>query len=48
VHLYVPPGRNAHALHALLRLAARRFGLEVGNVAEIHDPSPAPTKGDPR
>jgi len=33
-----PPGRNAHALYALLRLAARRFGLEVGNVHEIHDP----------
>jgi hypothetical protein len=47
VRLYVPPGRSAHALHALLRLAAKRFGLEIGNVDEIHDP-PAPTKGDPR
>jgi hypothetical protein len=28
----------AHALYALLlRLAARRFGLEVGNVHEIHE-----------
>jgi hypothetical protein len=44
VRLYVPPGRNAHALYALLRLAARRFGLEVANVHEIHDP-PAPTQG---
>ena len=26
------------ALYALLRLAARRFGLEVGKVHEIHDP----------
>jgi hypothetical protein len=43
VRLYVPPGRNVHALHALLRLAARRFGLEVGNVHEIHELR-APTK----
>jgi hypothetical protein len=44
--LYIPPGGDAHALYALLRLAAQRFGLEVGNVHEIHEPPPAPTKGD--
>jgi hypothetical protein len=42
VRLYVRPGGSAHALYALLRLAARRFGLEVGTVDEIHDP-PAPS-----
>jgi hypothetical protein len=47
VRLYVPPGRSAHALYVLLKLAARRFGLEVGTVDEIHD-STAPTKGDPK
>jgi hypothetical protein len=47
VRLYLRPGADAHALYALLKLAARRFGLAVGTVDEIHDP-PAPTKGDPR
>jgi hypothetical protein len=47
VRLYVPPRRSAHALYALLRLAAKRFGLEISTVDEIHD-SPAPKKGDPR
>jgi hypothetical protein len=46
VRLYVRPGHNADALYAVLRLAARRFGLAVGNVHEIHDPPPAPTKGE--
>jgi hypothetical protein len=37
VRLYVPPGRSAHALYALLKLAAQRFGLEVGDVHEINE-----------
>jgi hypothetical protein len=45
--VYVRPGRSADALYAWLRAAARRFGLEIGDVDEIHDP-PAPTKGDPK
>jgi hypothetical protein len=40
--LFIPPGRSAHALYALLRLAPRRFGLEIGDVAEIHDPPQQP------
>jgi hypothetical protein len=39
VRLYAPPGSGgAHALYAFLKLAAQRFGLEVGDVHEIHDP----------
>jgi hypothetical protein len=39
VRLYAPPGSDgAHALYLLLRLAAERFGLEVGDVKEIRDP----------
>src|SRR5262245_12173160 len=39
VRLYVPPGTDGgHALYALLKLAAERYGLEVGDVSEIHDP----------
>jgi hypothetical protein len=37
VRLYVPPGRSAHALYALLRLAAQRFGLEIADVHEIDE-----------
>ena len=41
VRLYPPPGHDSHALYALLRLAAKRFGLEVGGVDEIYDPARA-------
>jgi hypothetical protein len=37
VRLYLRPGADAHALYALLKLAARRFGLEVGDVHEINE-----------
>jgi hypothetical protein len=38
VRLYAPPGSDgAHALYLLLRLAAQRYGLEVGDVHEIPD-----------
>jgi len=37
VRLYLKPGSNAHALYALLRLAAERYGLAIGDVTEIHD-----------
>jgi hypothetical protein len=38
VRLYVRPGTDgAHALYVLLRLAAQRFGLEVGEVREIRE-----------
>jgi hypothetical protein len=37
--MYAPPTSDgAHALYLLLRLAAQRFGLEVGDVHEIRDP----------
>ena len=35
VRLYLKPGSDAHALYALLRLAAERYGLEVASVDEI-------------
>ena len=35
VRLYLKPGSDAHALYALLRLAADRYGLEVASVDEI-------------
>jgi len=38
VRLYLKPGSNAHSLYALLRAAAERYGLEVADVREIHDP----------
>jgi hypothetical protein len=39
VRLYAPPTTDgAHALYAFLKLAAQRYGLEVGDVQEIHDP----------
>jgi hypothetical protein len=38
VRLFAPPG--AHALYAFLKLAAQRYGLEVGSVKEISDPPP--------
>jgi hypothetical protein len=42
VRLYAPPGSDsAHVLYAFLRLAAERYGLEVGDVTEIHDPPQA-------
>jgi hypothetical protein len=37
VRLYLKPGSDAHALYALLKLAAERFGLEVASVDEIHE-----------
>src|SRR6516225_9375423 len=36
VRLYLKPGSDAHALYALLRLAAERYGLAIGDVTEIH------------
>jgi hypothetical protein len=40
VRLYAPPTTDgAHALYTLLRLAAERYGLEIGDVREIADPS---------
>jgi hypothetical protein len=38
VRFYLKPGSDAHALYALLRAAAERYGLEVGDVHEIHEP----------
>jgi hypothetical protein len=39
VRLYAKPGTDgAHALYAFLRLAAQRYGLEVGDVQEIPGP----------
>jgi hypothetical protein len=39
VRLYCPPSSaGATALYAFLKLAAQRFGLEVGDVHEIHEP----------
>jgi hypothetical protein len=39
VRLYVPPRTDgAHALYAFLKATAKRFGLELGDVTEIHDP----------
>jgi hypothetical protein len=39
VRLYAPPTTDgAHALYAFLKLAAQRYGLEVGDVQEIRDP----------
>ena len=38
VRLYLKPGSDAHALYALLRIAAERYGLQVASVDEIHDP----------
>src|SRR5215813_6269018 len=37
VRLYLKPGSDAHALYALLRLAAERYGLEVASVDEVHN-----------
>jgi hypothetical protein len=38
VRLVTKPGaEGATALYAYLRAAARRFGLEVADVTEIHD-----------
>jgi hypothetical protein len=40
VRLYIPPGTDgAHALYAFLKAAAARFGLEIGDVQEIHEPT---------
>jgi hypothetical protein len=39
VRLYAPPGSDgAHALYLLLRLAAERYGLAIGDVREISEP----------
>src|SRR5262245_21175080 len=35
VRLFLKPGRDAHALYALLRAAAERYGLAVASVDEI-------------
>jgi hypothetical protein len=41
VRLFCPPTSDgAHALYAFLKLAAQRYGLEVGSVKEISDPPP--------
>jgi hypothetical protein len=37
VRLYLKPGTEAHALYALLRAAAERYGLEVASVDEIRE-----------
>jgi hypothetical protein len=38
VHVYAPPTSDgAHAFYLLLRLAAQKYGLEVGDVVEIRD-----------
>jgi hypothetical protein len=38
VRLYARPGTDgAHAVYALLKAAAERYGLQVGDVHEIHD-----------
>jgi hypothetical protein len=38
VRLYAPPGSDgATALYAFLKLAAARYGLEVGDMREISD-----------
>jgi hypothetical protein len=38
VRLYAPPGSaGAHALYTFLKTAARKHGLQVGSVREIHD-----------
>src|SRR5262245_17265234 len=39
VRLYAKPDSGAHALYAFLKLAAQRFGLEVGDVQEVHEPT---------
>jgi hypothetical protein len=39
VRVFAPPGSDgATALYSLLKLAAKRFGLEVGDVQEISEP----------
>jgi hypothetical protein len=39
VRLVAPPSsEGATALYAYLRAAAKRFGLEVASVDEVHDP----------
>jgi hypothetical protein len=37
VRLYLKPGTDAHALYTLLKIAAQKYGLEVGDVTEIRD-----------
>jgi hypothetical protein len=37
VRLYLKPGSDAAALYSLLKLAARRYALEVASVDEIRD-----------
>jgi hypothetical protein len=38
--VFAPPTTDgAHALYLLLRLAAQRFGLAIGDVVEISDPN---------
>jgi hypothetical protein len=40
IRVFAPPTTDgAHALYAFLKLAAQRYGLEVGDVQEIYDPS---------
>jgi len=38
IRLFAPPGTDgAHALYLLLKLAAQKYGLKVGDVREIHE-----------
>jgi hypothetical protein len=37
VRLCLPPEGDAAALYVFLKTIARRYGLEVGSVDEIHD-----------
>jgi len=37
VRLYLKPGSEAAALYSFLKLMARRHGLQVASVDEIHD-----------
>jgi len=40
VRLYCPPTTDgAHAVYAFQRIAAERYGLEVGDVHELSDQS---------
>ena len=48
VRLYLRPGSEAHALYALLRLAAERYGLEIASVTKIrNDKSKVKKETDP-
>lgn len=40
VRLYLKPGSEAAALYSFLKLAAQRYGLQVGDVREIRESDP--------